>query len=72
MIAPYLQKIYTSKCGTMLPENKNEIDNSPQPPNIKYSGGTSDLPFSGYSYYPECCSVVLRIMSLKLERNDLI
>ena len=33
----------------MLPENKNEIDNSPQPPNIKYSGGTSDLPFSGYN-----------------------
>ena len=56
----------------MLPENKNEIDNSPQLPNIKYSGGTSDLPFSGYSHYPECCSLVLRIMSLKLERNDLI
>ena len=56
----------------MLPGNQNEIDYALQPPNIKYSSDAINLPFRVYSYYPECCSLVLRIMSLKLERNDLI
>ena len=59
-------------CGRMLPENKNEIDHALQPPNIKYSSDAIDLPFRVYSHYPECCSLKLRIMSLKLEQNDLI
>ena len=56
----------------MLPGNQNEIDHSLQLPNIKYSSDTINLPLRVYSYYPECCSLVLRIMPLKLERNDLI
>ena len=37
---------------------------------VKYSEDSNDLVLSVYSYNPQYCSLLLRIMSSKLRQND--
>ena len=66
----YENSVQVSFCGKVLPGNKTENDNSPQTRNTKYSEDSSNVPFLVWSYSPQCCSLVFRIMSLKLGRNE--
>ena len=60
-------------CRRMLPGYKTENNNSPQKSklkNTKYSEESSHLAFWVYCYNPQCCTLVLMMVPLKLEQND--
>ena len=63
--------IQVTFCGTMLPGNKIENDNSPRNSKITNILRIVVTYYFEYSYCPQFCSLLLRIKFLKLERNGL-